>query len=195
MSHHHHQRLRRDRPVSDRLPRSAYGALVGTVSGPLSDADDNHVFIFVRVATGEHRGRYRLAFNTECADRTSVQYSVQEEPITLAEAPAEGFTEDASLSYHDLGLRQADFRAVANGRLRTIVHASAEESDLVGAYGFTFDDGTGMHDLHFNNGEPRGSRHPNRADQDGAIAFYYLNRFGHTIRRWVFVKFQTQELS
>jgi len=172
-----------------------YGAIVGTIDGPLSDADDNHVFIPVRVAVGNHAGRYRLAFNTEStAGHAPVQYYVHDEPITMADVPSEEFTTDASLSYTEIGLHQAIFRTVSNGRLRTIVHDSAQASDLVSAYGVTFNDGTGMHDLHFNNGEPAGSHHANRPNQDGALVFYYFNRSGATTRRWIFIKFQTQHL-
>src|SRR5262249_15450327 len=151
--------------------------------------------IFVRVAAGGHAGRYRLAFNTESTQgHTPVQYYVHDEPVTMAEVPAEGFETDASLSYAELGLHQANFRPIANGRLPTIVHDSAQDSDLITAYGFTFNDGGGIHDLHYNNGEPAGSHFPNHPNKDGALSFYYLNRFGATTRRWIFIKFQTQRL-
>jgi len=173
-----------------------YGALVGTLDGPLSDADDNHVFIPVRIAAGDHAGRYRLAFNTESTTHHApVQYAVHDEPIAMANVPGEEFTREASLSYAALGLHQATFRTVSNGKLRMIVHDSAREADVVAAYGFTFSDGGGMHDLHFNNGEPAGSPFANHPHQDGALVLYYLNRFGATTRRWIFIKFQTQSLS
>ena len=200
MSRHHHRHpLRPAQKDSTRLPHNAYGALVGTIDGPLSDADDNHVFIPVRISAGEHHGRYRLAFNTESSDKdvpgaSAVQYFVHDEPIDMADVPNEGFTGDASLSYVDLGLHQSDFATIVNGKLRTIVHDSAQDSDLIAAYGFTFSDGAGMHDLHFNNGEPPGSQHPNQPEKDGALAFYRLNRSGQTTRRWIFIKFQTQTL-
>jgi hypothetical protein len=194
MSHHHHSLLNPVAPGSHRLPHNAYGAIVGTVDGPMSDADDNHVFIFVRIAAGEIAGRYQLAFNTESTDHSSVQYDIHDEPITMADVPSEGFTTDASLSYTDLGLHQSNFQTVLNGKLRTIVHDSAQDSDLIAAYGFTFSDGGGMHDLHFNNGEPAGSGHSNQPNHDGALAFYSLNRSGQTTRRWIFIKFQTQKL-
>jgi len=195
MSHHHHHPLHPRRPVSTRLPHNAYGALVGTIDGPLSDADDNHVFLPVRIAVGGHAGRYRLAFNTESTQgHAPVQYDVHDEPIAMADVPSEEFTTDASLSYPALGLHQVDFRTVSNGQLRTIVHDSAQDSDLVAAYGVTFSDGGGIHDLHYNNGEPAGSHFPNHPNHDGALVFYYFNRVGATTRRWIFIKFQTQSL-
>ena len=195
MSHHHRQPLHPAQPAANQLPHSHYGALVGTIDGPLSDADDNHVYIFARIATGQYAGRYKFAFNTESTEgHAEDEYYVYDEPISMAEVPSEGFTEDASLSYVALGLHQSNFRTVQNGRLRTIVHDSAQSSDMVAAYGVTFDDGTGMHDLHYNNGEPAGGSFKNEPNQDGALVFYYLNHAGQTTRRWIFIKFQTQSL-
>lgn len=195
MSHHHHQPLNKKKPVtSNRLPKNAYGALVGKLDGPLSNADNNHVFIFVRISNGPHKGRYKLAFNTESTDHSAVQFFVHDEEIAMAAVPAEEFTTDASLSYVDLGLHQTDFQEVANGQLRTIVQSSAHDADLVAAYGVTFSDGTGIHDLHYNNGEKPGSKFGNHPNKDGALVFYYFNRSGHTSRRWIFIKFHTQSL-
>src|SRR5262249_35085831 len=115
MAHHHHQPLRPKRPVSSRLPHNRYGALVGTIDGPLSDADDNHVFIFVRIATGEYAGRYKLAFNTQSNEGPAVRYGIYDEPIAMAEVPGEEFTTAASLSYASLGLHERDFRTVPMG--------------------------------------------------------------------------------
>jgi len=194
MSHHHHQPLKPTPPASKNLPHNVYGVIVGKIDGPLSDADNNHIFIPVRIATGGHAGRYQLAFNTESNQGPAVQYHIHDEPIAMADVPGEEFTTDASLSYHDLGLHQAGFRTVSNGKLRTIVHNSAMNSDLVAAYGFTFSDGSGLHDIHFNNGEKAGSGHANQPNKDGALVFYYLNRSGQTTRRWIFIKFQSQSL-
>ncbi|MBS1913330.1 MAG: DUF2278 family protein [Bacteroidetes bacterium] len=195
MSRHHNKPLRPGHGPTHGLPHNIYGVLTGTIDGPLSDADDNHVFISVRVAAGKFAGRYKLAFNTESQQgHAPVQYCIHDEPIEMADVPAEGFDSDASLSYSPLGLKQADFRTVQNGRLRTIVHDSALDADLTEALGFTFSDGTGIHDLHYNNGEKPGSSFPNHPDKDGALVFYYLNRFGETRRRWIFIKFDTQTL-
>ena len=40
---------------------------------------------------------------------------------------------------------------------------------LVAAYGFTYREGNGLHDIHMNSGEPEGSPHPNRTNEDGAL--------------------------
>lgn len=192
--HHHLAPLHPPRPVARRLPHNKYGALVGTIDGPLGDQDDNHVFIPVRISTGPLAGLYRLAFNTESTDSSSVEFAIHDEPITMADVPSEGFTEDASLSYAAIGLHQANFKPILNGKLRTIVHDSAQDSDLIAAYGFTFSDGGGLHDIHYGNGERPGSHFPNHPNKDGALVFYTLNRSGHTSRRWIFIKFRTQDL-
>jgi hypothetical protein len=192
--HHHLKPLRPSIPLTASLPHDVYGALVGTIDGPLGAGNANHVLIPIRVATGPYTGRYQLAFNTESTDQSQVQYCIHDEAISLTDVPGVGFTDDASVSYAALGLEQKDFTTVANGKLRTIVHDSAQDSDLIAAYGFTYSDGTGLHDLHFNNGEPRGSGHANHPNQDGALALFELNRAGRNTRRWVFIKFQTQSL-
>jgi Uncharacterized conserved protein (DUF2278) len=192
--HHHRQPLRPSNPLTSLLPHDVYGALVGTIDGPLGAGNANHVFIPIRVATGPCTGRYQLAFNTESTDLSQVQYCIRDEAITLTDVPSVGFTDDASVSYAALGLDQKDFTTVANGKLRTIVDDSAQDSDLIAAYGVTYSDGTGMQDLHFNNGEPTGSGHGDHPNQDGALALYALDRMGRNTRRWIFIKFQTQSL-
>jgi hypothetical protein len=194
MSHHHTRPLNKERPSGGPLPHDVYGAIVGTIDGPLGDQDDNHVYIPLRIHTGPLAGLYRLAFNTESTDRSSDQFAIYDEPIEMADVPSEGFTQDASLSYAGIGLHQADFSPITNGKLRTLTHDSAQDADLMGAYGFTFSDGGGLHDIHFNNGEPPGSKFKNQPNKDGALVFYTLNRSGQTTRRWIFIKFQEQNL-
>jgi uncharacterized protein YukJ len=194
MSHHHTKPLKPPPAAAHRLPKNTYGAIVGKVEGPLSDADDNHVFIPVRVMAGPNSGLFRLAFNTESTDDNPDQYFVRDEAITMADAPTAGFTGDASLSYSAIGLKQADFTPVDNGKLRMLVHDSALQADLVAAYGMTFSDGGGVHDIHYNNGEPTGSHFHNSPNHDGALVFYYLTQSGQPYRRWFFIKFDTQSL-
>jgi uncharacterized protein YukJ len=104
-------------------------------------------------------------------------------------------TTDASLSYAAIGLKQADFKPIQNGKLRMLVHDAAREADLVAAYGMTFSDGGGMHDIHYNNGEPPGSHFHNDPNHDGALVFYFLTQSGQPHRRWFFIKFDTQSLT
>lgn len=191
--HHHTGRLNPPLAANTELPKQVYGALVGVADGPLSDADDNHVFIWLRIHAGNHVGRYKLAFNVESTDNSQVQYYLYDEQITPSDVPVESFTADATLSYKAMGLKQAEFKSIANGKLRTLVHSSVQNSDLVAAHGFTFNTGDGMHDLHMNNGERPGSPHKNQPNKDGALAFYFKTN-NQDVRRWIFIKFATQDL-
>jgi hypothetical protein len=195
MSHHHHNQPLRPAPAAAHgLPKNTYGAVVGKVEGPLSDADDNHVYIPVRVMAGPNSGLFRLSFNTESTDNHPDQYCVRDETITMANVPPVGFTGDASLSYAAIGLKQTAFKSIENGKLRMLVHDAAHQADLVVAYGKTFSDGGGIHDIHYNNGEPAGSQFHNDPNHDGALVFYFLTQSGQPYRRWFFIKFDTQSL-
>jgi hypothetical protein len=159
MSHHHAQALK---PAPTRtapgLNKSDYGAIVGRVEGPLRDANGNHVFIPLRVISGPFAGPCQVAFNIESTDDSPDQYLVRDEAITMADVPTVGLTTDTALSYGAIGLKQADFQSVENGKLRMLVHDATNQVDLIAVYGMTYSDGGGIHDVHYNNGEPPGSR-------------------------------------
>jgi hypothetical protein len=65
MSHHHRHPLHPSWPTSMQLPHATYGASLGAWMDPLSDADDNPVFLLGGSPQGGHAGRYRLACNTD----------------------------------------------------------------------------------------------------------------------------------
>ena len=176
------------------VPGGVYGSLVGVINGPLSNADNNHVFIPVFVSTGAGQGVWKIAFNVESnLPPKAAQYYVVDEAITDADFPKPGFVQNVHLSYAELGLKNAQFTVVTNGKLRTLVHSSVDHAKLVAAYGFTFPGG-GLHDVHYNNGEPAGSGHPAHPGKDGALTLYYHEASGQAVRRWIFIKFQTQSL-
>jgi len=189
---HHTLRPKQDQvPV---VPSGVYGAVAGVVNGPLSDADNNHVFIPLFVASGTGKGVWKIAFNVESKlPPNAAQYHLVDEAITDADFPKPGFTTNERLSYAELGLKNAQFTIVSNGKLRTLVHSSVSQAQLVVAYGFTFPGG-GLHDVHYNNGEPPGSGHPAHPGKDGALCLYYHEATGQAVRRWIFIKFQTQSL-
>lgn len=198
MSHHHHEQ-----PISQPVQRQAHPntsaadhfvAVAGRVNGPLGDADDNHVEIKLLVASGAGAGNYKVEFNVESTSTPKdAQYFVLDHAITAADLPHEGVTNDASLDYKAMGLKQANFKTISNGNLRTIVHSSLSHAVLVVAYGFTFP-GHGVHMIHFNNGERPGSTHANHPKHDGALAVYFKDLTGQLFRRWIFLKFQSQSL-
>ena len=99
------------------------------------------------------------------------------------------------MSYAALGLKDADFAPVQQGDLQTLVTHYAETCILMAAYGTTYSEGTGLHDIHLNTGEPPGRGHANRTGQDGALVFYFSGVGGTALSaHWIFVKFGTQSV-
>jgi hypothetical protein len=198
MSHHHHsqhlpQPSRENSHPNDRAG-DKFVAVAGRVNGPLGDADDNHVEIKLLVSSGAGAGNYSVEFNVESTDKPhDAQYYILDEPVAGGSLPPEGMTTDATVDYKAMGLKQSNFKTIKNGNLRTVVHSSVDKATLVVAYGFTFPH-NGVHMIHYNNGEKPGSRHANHPHQDGALVVYYRDLSNHLIRRWIFLKFQSQTL-
>ncbi len=201
MSSHHHHANKLPQPTHKHGPShkndqagDKFIAVVGKVNGPLNDADDNHVEIKLHVGSGTGAGDYRVEFNVESTSvPKDAEYYVLDQPVNSTDLPPEGVTNDASVDYKAMGLQQSNFKTIGNGNLRTVVHSSIDKSFLVTAYGFTFP-GNGVHMIHFNNGEKAGSTHANHPGKDGALVIYYKDINGNIIRRWIFLKFQSQTL-
>lgn len=190
----HIQTLKVKKDPTPSVAANIYGELVGKVNGPLSDADNNHVFIPIFVAAGTGAGVWKVAFNVESnAAPKAAQYHVVDEAIATTDFPKGGFYAKARLSYQEIGLKTSEFKLIQNGMLRTVVHSTVSHAELVAVYGFTFPGG-GIHDVHYNNGEPAGSGHSNRPNEDGALAVYFHETSGQAVRRWIFIKFQSQHL-
>jgi hypothetical protein len=205
-AHAHAQRRLNPPPrhLPGELPANQFGGLVGTVDhltltphdpqNRNNNPDNNHVYIWIEVPAGRFAGKYECAFNTESNQKGSTsQYHVREEQVDLADFPTVGFW-DAEVSYAGLGLTQADFQDITNGQLRSAVSNWARDCILVTAYGIVYPRGDGLHDIHMNSGERAGSQHANLSNQDGALVFYHRNADGTPYRRWVFIKFSTQDL-
>ncbi len=187
------------RRTSGSLPPTQFGELVGTfdhatlVPEGAIRPDDNHVYLWISVADGPYAGLYECAFNIHSTDQTNVQFTDWPEDLTGKTLPQAGFTQP-SLSYAALGLKDADFAPVQQGDLQTLVTHYAETCTLVAGYGTTYFEGTGLHDIHLNSGEPPGSAHESRTGQDGALVFY--SGTGAALSaHWIFVKFGTQSLT
>lgn len=209
MPHHAHAHARRrlNRPPvrrRGRLPANQFGGLVGTIDhltltphDPHNQGrspDDNHIYIWINVPSGKYAGLYECAFNTDSNQfRARTEYCVYEEQVALDDFPTVGFWE-AEVSYRGLGLQQSDFEPITNGRLRSQLYAWADDCDLVVGYGVVYPQGHGMHEMHMNSGERLGSVHYGRTNEDGALAFYYRNGGDEPFRRWVFIKFSSQDL-
>ena len=188
------------RRTSGALPPSQFGELVGTfdhatlVPEGAARPDDNHVYLWVRVPDGPDAGLYECAFNIHSTDQTNVSFTDWPEDLTGKTLPAPGFTEP-SLSYTTLGLKDADFAPVQQGDLQTLVTHYAGTCTVMAAYGTTYSEGTGLHDIHLNAGEPPGSARADRTGQDGALVFYFGGTNGAApTAHWIFVKFSTQNL-
>lgn len=200
MSHHHHAKP---------LPQPAHGhphshpndhagdlfvAVAGKVNGPLGDADNNHVEIKLHIASGTGAGNYKVEFNVESnTTPKDAQYYILDQPVAADALPPEGVTHDATVDYRAMGLLESNFKTISNGNLRTVVHSTVDRALLVVAYGFTFP-GNGVHMIHYNNGEKPGSTHPNHPKHDGALVVYFKDLSNQLIRRWIFLKFQSQTL-
>ena len=188
------------RSTSGALPPAQFGELVGTfdhatlVPEGATRPDDNHVYLWVSVAGGAFAGLYECAFNIHSTDQTNVLFTDWPEDMTGKTLPPVGFTQPA-LSYAALGLKDGDFAPVQQGDLQTTVTHYAETCVLMAAYGTTYSEGTGLHDIHLNSGEPPGSAHADRNGQDGALVFYFGGTDGVALSaHWIFVKFDTQSL-
>jgi hypothetical protein len=205
-AHSHANRPLNPRPVRPHgdLPANQFGGLVGTVDhltltprdpqNRNNNPDNNHVYIWIEVHAGPSAGQYECAFNTESNQQGSKsQYYVYEEAVTLADFPTVGFW-PAEVSYKGLGLKQTDFTDITNGQLRSAVNNWSRDCTLVCAYGVVYKEGDGLHEIHMNSGERPGSGHANLVNEDGALVFYHRNNGGEPYRRWVFIKFSTQDL-
>ena len=217
MSWHHSRPFGPAPSFSNKLPPNTFGALVGTVDGPLNDDDRNeyHVLIPITVGSGEYQGLYQAAFNVESKfsgdggasddvdgrdpDGVEVSYYTRSEVVQPDDVPSEGFYsgDDVELSYARMGLTNDLFHAVNQGNLRTLVTSAVQSSTRICVYGNTYggsDAGTGIHDIHMNSGEPQGSGFPSVPGHDGALACYFTQG-GQQVRQWIFIKFQGQQIS
>ncbi len=188
------------RPAQAGLPPNQFGALSGPfdhvtlVPEGKTRPDNNHVYLWIRVPSGPVAGVFECAFNIHSTDQSNVLFTAWEEDLTGKAVPSPGFTA-TPLSYAQLGLKDADFKPVAQGDLQTLVTGYAQTCHGMTAYGTTYSDGTGLHDIHLNSGEPPGNGHPNQVGHDGALVFYFTPAApAPPVARWIFVRFDTQHL-
>ena len=201
MSHRPIPLRRFRRPGTGRLPGGRFGALTGTFDhwSPQSErgGPDNpdHIYLWVKVADGQFKGSYEAAVNVlSMADPNPVvpdlQYAIAHDPGD--NLPAQGFQQN-ELAYSDLDLIQADFKTVETSVLRDFIITNATNCSLITVYGHTYSDGTGLHDVHLNSGNPPGT-FPNFDHEDGALVFYFDATHGGPEARWLFLKFGNQSL-
>jgi hypothetical protein len=195
---------------SPALPRNCFGQLVGTCEKIAAGSryrnvpDDNHVYLWLRTATGPHAGLYECAVNLAAPLRwggfSALLVCEREEECPRTELPPDGFHPEARCSYEAMGLRDADFTEHTQLQLAETIRAYATASLRVAVYGVTYGNGEGMHDIHLNSHETPLSTHRDRLDsagqptQDGALVFYVSGEGEMLRRRWLLTKFITQRL-
>ncbi len=200
--------------VGASLPHNKFGALVGEFQSsshiPLRGGKDTgrHIYLSIKVAAGHYAGIYECAVNIRSDEGTEVLYAERIEDLDSGSAPAEGFEGGVHLSYGTgadasdpsyMGLTDSDFQPIVNDDLYNRIADLCQNCDRVVAYGVTYSDGSGIHDIHMNSGTEAGDPHArdDHEHQDGAIAFYFNLEAGgqkKSYATWVFVKFDNQSV-
>lgn len=166
--------------------------------------DDNHIYLWLRISFGPDVHLYECAVNVASThpDRTlpPILYCAREEVIPHDSLPADGFHADVSCSYEELGLRDAHFGPLPQEPFGPSILALAKSCHRLAAYGVTYGNGEGLHDIHLNSHEAATSLHRDRLDanrrptQDGALVFYFPAKDEMFRACWIFSKFPTQQL-
>lgn len=195
--------IRQDRRRRGHLPGGRFGCLIGhfyratLVPEGHARPDDNHLYLWLRVPEGPFAGHYECAISVRSNDHSGILFTDLEEELNGDSLPEPGFLREP-FSYAGLALTDRDFRHAWEGALQSLILHYAETSARVAVFGETYDRGTGMHDVHMNSGEPHGSPHADRENQDGALAFYFDSRAQgspYPYVRWLLLKFAAQSLS
>jgi hypothetical protein len=190
------------------LTPNRFGGLTGTVDhwtlaphdGPRPD--DNHIYLWIKVAQGAIAGKYEAAVNVLSSDKKKpgdppdaldLRFCERSETVDPANWPSEGFAEDAQVSYAGLGLKETDFQTVEMGELRQLVASRATHCQRITVYGVAYPHGDGLHEVHMNSGNRPPRQNENRVNQDGAVVFYFDEQNGGPVARWIFLKFRTQD--
>jgi hypothetical protein len=209
------RRFSKMRPtVGASLPHNTFGALVGEFQSsshiPLRGGKDTgrHIYLSIKVPDGRYAGIYECAVNIRSDEGTEVLFAERIEDLDSGGAPAEGFEGGVHLSYGTggdasdpdfMGLTDQDFQLIVNDDLYNRIADLCQNCDRVAAFGVTYSDGTGIHDIHENSGTEAGDPHArdDRQNQDGAIAFYFNLEAGgqkKSYATWVFIKFSSQSV-
>ena len=178
-------------------PRQNYAAVVGTVDQasekPITGRNGAHLQFYVNVGGG---ARYQVDVNTQSKDGSAIGVYIADQDVNASGtnpdepfgAPAYGVFPNAKLSYKSLGLTDNDFKPLPYYRIDNQLCAALNAAKFVAVYGMTFDDGgadgKGIHETHFNKGQP---------NEDGAVLIYSIDG-GKPIRTWFFFKFQEDHI-
>jgi hypothetical protein len=157
---------------------------------------------------GNHAGIFECAVNIRSDEGTEVPYTQRIEDPDTGGIPAEGLASGVHLAYgtggaHSstdfMGPHDGDFHPIINDDLYNRIADLCHGCVRVAAYGATYSDGTGLHDIHMNPGTNMDDPHArdDRVHQDGAIAFDFDLEAGgqrQSDATWVFVEFANQHV-
>ena len=209
------RRFAHKRPqVGGSLPHDDYGRLVGEFQFsshvPLRGGRNTgrHIYLSVKVDNGPNAGIYECAVNIRSDEGTEVQYAERIEDLDSGGLPELGFQDGLHLAYGSgtdqpgqdfMGLQDSDFNPIVNDDLYNRIADLSQNCDRIAAYGVTYSEGDGIHDIHMNSGTEPGDQHADqdRDRQDGAIAFYFnMSAAGQqkSFATWVFIKFTSQHV-
>jgi Uncharacterized conserved protein (DUF2278) len=208
------RRFTHKRPtVGASLPHDTFGRLVGEFGSsshvPLRGGKNTgrHIYLSIKVPSGSHAGVYECAVNIRSDEGTEVLYTSRIEDLESSGVPGDGFGR-AQLSYGSggdesdpdfLDLTDGDFQKIQNDDLYNRIADLSQNCDRIAAYGVTYSDGSGIHDIHMNSGTESGDAHArdDHPHHDGAIAFYFNLEAGgqkKSYAEWIFVKFASQRV-
>ncbi|UOY89425.1 YukJ family protein [Bacillus glycinifermentans] len=195
------------------MPVEHYGVLKGTVvrteRDPINDRTP-HLDIYVAGENGRH---YRCAVNVKSSDQSKVLYYADNDfdasQITILPGIPVGYQAlHENSANHQIAIDYIRGNLFNAADMKPLPHTlPGEKNDLyefleeyankakndqhaaIYVYGSKFDTGLGMHNIHMNQGNPRGSRweNDNGTWKDGGILIQFENSWAA-----VFLAFQTQ---
>jgi Uncharacterized conserved protein (DUF2278) len=192
------------------LPSGQFGLLIGRfirtepASRYRNHPGDNHIYLWLGTHSASDRHSYEcavtLASTMGPGQLGSMLQSSRDELLLRGDLPSFGFHGVVSCSYAALGLSDTDFIPVLPEVLVASLIELARDSAMIGAYGVTYHNGEGLHDIHLNSHEGPESFHRDRLDRnenpthDGALVFFIPDPSGSMRAHWLFLKFPTQSL-
>lgn len=185
LSPHFSRKRYRESSSSSSSKEDRFVRLVGTyLDQRLEHIQSDHLLLDIQVL----EERYTAAVNIHSRDGSDVSYVIFDQKTT--EDLPMGVTENVTLSYRELGLRQDDFSTVHEQDLYIILSSLARSCSKIIIYGYLYQDGEekGIHDIHMNCCDSNWTKWKNRPS-DGIIGFVYPNHI-----QWVAIKFSTQYL-
>ena len=98
-----------------------------------------------------------------------------------------------------MGLNDSDFSPIVNDELYNRIADLSQNCDRIAAYGVTYSEGDGIHDIHMNSGTEPGDQHADQdrdrpGRRDRVLLQHVRGRSAESVCYWVFVKFTSQHV-